>query len=189
MIQSLFCCCRCCHDDKDDDEEHRATTTTSSRSDEEETGAEAASAAAETDSSLTTPLLPPFHFNNDNSDTTLQEEETSDHPLSPHEKKLATNGKSKKRLGEATQRWEDMFAALLKYIQEEQERALRLSQQDDSVQGCKRPWDGIVHVESTANPNKALGHWVHRQRLAQQKGRLKPERQERLTKIGLQWTL
>jgi hypothetical protein len=63
-------------------------------------------------------------------------------------------------------RWEEMFAALMRY----------------------KAVHGDCHVPTPCYDNRRLGYWVVRQRTFNAKGKLRPDRIERLTALGFRWS-
>jgi hypothetical protein len=53
------------------------------------------------------------------------------------------------------------------------------------------PWDGNVasQYRTNDNPPRSLGRWVNRQRSAYAKNKLKAEYCDKLTKLGLKWSV
>lgn len=47
---------------------------------------------------------------------------------------------------------------------------------------------GHCNVPQVWNENPPLGRWVHRQRVAENKGELLPERKARLDAVGFEWS-
>jgi Helicase associated domain len=77
----------------------------------------------------------------------------------------------------STTTWQSMFETLVDYVKE------RKSMDGD--------WDGNVpaNFKTDDDPPKALGRWINRQRTARQKHKLKEEFVERLTSLGLKWSV
>ncbi|GAX26447.1 hypothetical protein FisN_37Hh003 [Fistulifera solaris] len=77
----------------------------------------------------------------------------------------------------ATTTWDCMWETLREYVQE-QEKA-------------HGKWDGNVpaNYKTNDNPPRALGRWINRQRSAYMKKKLKKECVEKLTNIGLKWSV
>jgi hypothetical protein len=76
-----------------------------------------------------------------------------------------------------TTSWEAMFESLVGYIED-----------------CKKGgaiWDGNVatHYRTNDNPPRSLGRWVNRQRSAFAKKKMKKEYADKLSEIGLKWSV
>jgi hypothetical protein len=76
-----------------------------------------------------------------------------------------------------TASWDVMYESLVEYVEQ-----------------CKKSgaqWDGNVtaHYRTNDNPPRSLGRWVNRQRSAYAKKKLKKEYAEKLTKLGLKWSV
>lgn len=77
----------------------------------------------------------------------------------------------------ATTTWDCMWDTLREYVQE-QEKA-------------HGKWDGNVpaNYKTNDNPPRALGRWINRQRSAFMKKKLKKEYVDKLTNLGLKWSV
>lgn len=101
-----------------------------------------------------------------------------DVPLSSLEKGAAK--------GQASQKWDSMFEALLGYIEERrQEETVDFSEEERN----EWSWDGNVPTTHKTSDGKALGRWVNNQRSAKSKGTLKADREDRLLQAGLKWSV
>eukprot|EP00977_Amphora_coffeiformis_P006087 scaffold1314_cov158-Amphora_coffeaeformis.AAC.19 len=88
--------------------------------------------------------------------------------------------------GQASQKWDSMFDALLCYIEEKrQEETTDFSEEEKK----EWSWDGNVPTTYKSPDGKALGRWVNNQRSAKSKGTLKGDREERLVQAGLKWSV
>jgi Helicase associated domain len=74
--------------------------------------------------------------------------------------------------------WDTMYDTLVAYVEE----------QKSSASGA---WDGSVPTgyRTPGEPSRALGRWINRQRSACAKNRLKDEYKEKLSSLGLKWSL
>lgn len=77
----------------------------------------------------------------------------------------------------ASTTWDSMFESLVAYIQDRQ-------------QGGKK-WDGNVpaNFKTDDDPPRALGRWINRQRSAYVKKKLKKEYVDKLSELGLKWSV
>lgn len=105
-------------------------------------------------------------------------DEIPDMPISSVEKSASK--------GQASQKWDSMFLALLVYIEERrQEETVDFSEEERK----EWSWDGNVPTTYKTPDGKALGRWVNNQRSAKSKGTLKADREERLVDAGLKWSV
>jgi hypothetical protein len=81
-------------------------------------------------------------------------------------------------------KWDEMFGALLQYIQGKKDEALKNATQK---QRDEWEWDGNVPTNYKTKDGKALGRWINNQRSAKSKGTLKYDREEKLVDAGLKW--
>jgi hypothetical protein len=77
----------------------------------------------------------------------------------------------------ASSPWDAMYETLLAYVEEKTKNGAA--------------WDGNVPANYRTNdrPPKALGRWINRQRCAYAKNKLKQECIDKLTSLGLKWTV
>ena len=77
----------------------------------------------------------------------------------------------------ATTSWESMYETLVEYVNEKKKKGIK--------------WDGNVpaNYKTDDNPPRALGRWINRQRSAYVKKKLKKECVEKLTTLGLKWSV
>ena len=77
----------------------------------------------------------------------------------------------------ATTSWDSMYETLVDYVTER------------TKDGSE--WDGNVpaNFRTADNPPRALGRWINRQRSAYVKDKLKPDAIEKLSKLGLKWSV
>jgi len=73
--------------------------------------------------------------------------------------------------------WDAMYGNLIRYIEEKK--------------ATSGEWDGNVpaNYRTQDNPPRALGRWINRQRTARVKRKLKPEHVDKLTVLGLKWSV
>ncbi|KAL9190654.1 hypothetical protein ACHAXT_000360 [Thalassiosira profunda] len=85
---------------------------------------------------------------------------------------------------QSQQKWDDMFAALVRFIAETREKHTRHLPEPRKSAWI---WDGNVPTSYKTPEGKALGRWINNQRSAKVKGTLKDEREVRLVSTGLKW--
>jgi hypothetical protein len=75
--------------------------------------------------------------------------------------------------------WDAMYDTLVQYVTE------RKSANNNNT------WDGNVPAnhKTNGNPSRALGRWINRQRSAYGKGTLKKEYVDKLSELGLRWSV
>lgn len=75
----------------------------------------------------------------------------------------------------ATTSWEAMFDTLVAYVDDKEKKGIK--------------WDGNVPANYRTDEGRALGRWINRQRSAHVKKKLKQEYVEKLSKLGLKWSV
>lgn len=75
----------------------------------------------------------------------------------------------------ATTSWEAMFDTLVAYVDDKEKKGVK--------------WDGNVPANYRTDEGRALGRWINRQRSANVKKKLKQEYVEKLSKLGLKWSV
>ena len=88
--------------------------------------------------------------------------------------------------GQSGQKWDSMFECLVEFIADrrtEETQGLSEKERNEWI------WDGNVPTTFKTKDGKALGRWVNNQRSAKSKGVLKEEREDRLVKAGLKWSV
>ena len=114
------------------------------------------------------------------------------HPV-PKKSKLRIKIKRKNSLDEQLsgsssglydKKWNAMFECLLLFIDGEREIQTRNMSDHDAVSW---KWSGNVPTDYKAKSGETLGTWIRNQRFAKKNGSLKPEREQRLASIGLNW--
>jgi len=96
-------------------------------------------------------------------------------------KKISKEEKSpagRNEKGQSNQKWEEMLNELHKYIKQQ-----KLENDPDWT------WDGNVPTHYKTKDGKALGRWIGNQRAAKHKQTLKPDREQKLMRTGLKWTV
>lgn len=88
--------------------------------------------------------------------------------------------------GQSSQKWDSMFDCLLQFIEDQRSQETAKMSEDEKKAWV---WDGNVPTTYKTKDGKALGRWVNNQRSAKSKGVLKEEREERLVKAGLKWSV
>ena len=88
--------------------------------------------------------------------------------------------------GQSGQKWDSMFDCLLAFIGD---RRVEETQGLSDKEKKEWIWDGNVPTTFKTKDGKALGRWVNNQRSAKSKGVLKEEREDRLVKAGLKWSV
>jgi hypothetical protein len=98
----------------------------------------------------------------------------------------STSVKASAAKGQSGQKWDSMFDALVAFIAErKEEETIDMSENDKE----EWAWDGNVPTTFKSKDGKALGRWVNNQRSAKSKGVLKDDREDRLVKAGLKWSV
>ena len=87
---------------------------------------------------------------------------------------------------QSQQKWNDMFNALVKFIEDTREEKTKNMTQEQKAAWV---WDGNVPTSYKTLCGKALGRWVNNQRSAKGKGTLKDDREVRLVSTGLKWSV
>lgn len=88
--------------------------------------------------------------------------------------------------GQSNQKWEEMYECLVLYVQEQREKETKNMSEEERE---RWEWSGNVPTMYKTKDGKALGRWINNQRSAKSKGSLKMEREVRLVRTGLKWSV
>lgn len=86
----------------------------------------------------------------------------------------------------ADQKWDNMFGALLKYVEE---RRVEETKNMTPEEKAAWTWEGHVPTVFKTKDGKALGRWINNQRSAKGKDQLREDREDRLVAAGLKWSV
>lgn len=81
-------------------------------------------------------------------------------------------------------RWETMYTCLLEFAASKRHE---MTKDMSDVESNAYVWDGNVPTSYSTKDGNKLGRWVNNQRTAKQKGKLRPDREEKLIAAGLKW--
>eukprot|EP00592_Proboscia_alata_P014773 CAMPEP_0194396170 /NCGR_PEP_ID=MMETSP0174-20130528/124833_1 /TAXON_ID=216777 /ORGANISM="Proboscia alata, Strain PI-D3" /LENGTH=1160 /DNA_ID=CAMNT_0039192193 /DNA_START=129 /DNA_END=3611 /DNA_ORIENTATION=+ len=87
-------------------------------------------------------------------------------------------------ISQSNQKWDEMLACLKDYIIEKKAEPAKKGANGETCE-----WDGNVPTNFKTKDGKALGRWINNQRSAKSKGSLKPDRDEKLFRTGLKWSV
>jgi hypothetical protein len=86
----------------------------------------------------------------------------------------------------SAQKWDEMYECLLRFVEERRKVETKgMTEKEKKDWG----WDGNVPTTYKAKDGKALGRWINNQRSAKHKGSLKKDREVKLLRTGLKWSV